>query len=167
MKINNFVVCLVILLLFVNQYLQAQVSHSSSVTISGEVASPVKLNLNDISQFIHTDVTRKDKDGTEDIYSGVPLSVLLQKAGVSSGKDIHGKNLTKYVLVDASDGYQVVFALAELDKEFTDRSIILADRVNGKPLPTGAGPFQIIVQNEKKAARCIRMVTAIKVQSAK
>jgi hypothetical protein len=95
------------------------------------------------------------------------LSAILQKAGVPSGKDLHGKNLTKYVLVNASDGYQVVFALAKLDKDFTDRTIILADHLDGKPLPTGVGPFQIIVQDEKKAARCIRMVTAIKIQSAK
>ena len=45
-----------------------------------------------------------------------------------------GKNLTKYILVTASDNYQVVFALAELDKAFTDRTIHLADQVDGKPL---------------------------------
>ena len=95
------------------------------------------------------------------------MSTILQKAGVTSGKDLRGKNLTKYVQVEASDGYQVVFALAELDKDFTDRMIILADEVDGKPLAAGDGPFRIIVQDEKKPARCIKQVTAIKVAYAK
>ena len=167
MKIVNFTLCLVIPFLFVNENLHAQIAQSPSIKISGEVTTPIELNQKDISQFMHTNVKRKDKDGNEHIYSGVLLSAILQKAGVPAGKDLHGKNLTKYVLIDASDGYQIVFALAELDNDFTDRAIILAENLDGKPLPTGAGPFQIIVQDEKKAARCIRMVTAIRVQSAK
>jgi len=109
----------------------------------------------------------KDKDGNEHAYTGVLLADLLQKAGTTMGKDLKGKNLTKFISVEASDGYQVVFALAELDKDFTDRTIILANMMDGKPLPTGDGPFRIIVQDEKKPARCIKQVTAIKVQFAK
>lgn len=67
----------------------------------------------------------------------------------------------------ARDGYQVVFALAELDNAFTDKKIILASQIDDKPLAQTDGPFRIIVQGEKKPARCIRMVTAIKIQSAK
>jgi hypothetical protein len=70
-------------------------------------------------------------------------------------------------LVEARDGYQVVFALAELDKDFTDRRIILADKVDGKSLSPADGPFRIIVQDEKKPARCIKQVTGIKIQFAK
>ena len=83
------------------------------------------------------------------------------------GNDLKGENLTKFISVSASDGYQVVFALAELDKSFTDRVIILASLMDGKPLPTGDGPFRIIVQDEKKPARCIKQVTSIKVAFAK
>ena len=97
---------------------------------------------------------------------GVLLATLLQKAGVTLGKDLKGKNLTKYILVGAADGYQVVFALAELDSDFTDRLIILADKVDGKLLAPGEGPFRIIVQDEKKPARCVRQVTGIRVAFA-
>ena len=83
------------------------------------------------------------------------------------GPDLKGKNLAKYILITASDNYQVVFALAELDKAFTDKTIILADQVDGKPLPSGEGPFRVIVQDEKKPARCIREVTGIQVLYAK
>jgi DMSO/TMAO reductase YedYZ molybdopterin-dependent catalytic subunit len=101
------------------------------------------------------------------MYTGVLLSAILQRAGATMGKDLKGENLTKYATVEASDGYQVVFALAELDKDFTDRQIILATQIDGKPLAPADGPSRIIVQDEKKPARCIKQVTAIKVAFAK
>jgi hypothetical protein len=121
----------------------------------------------DVKQFKQTEVVRKDKDGNDHTFSGVVLSEILKKAGVTLGKDLKGENLTKFVSVEANDGYQVIFALAELDKDFTDRNMILATQIDGKPLAQGDGPFRIIVQDEKKPARCIKMVTGIKVQFAK
>jgi DMSO/TMAO reductase YedYZ molybdopterin-dependent catalytic subunit len=159
----------ILLGLFATPYLsEAQATvNQTSVKISGEVRTPLDLNLDSLNKFKQTTVIRKDKDGKDHTYTGVILSDILQKAGVPSGKDLRGKNLTKYVLISASDGYEVVFALAELDKDFTDRVIIVADTVDGKPLPAGEGPFRIIVQDEKKPARCIKMITDIKVLSAK
>ncbi len=140
---------------------------AQSVKISGEVTTPLEIKPTDVAAMPQTTVIRKDKDGRDHTYSGVVLATILQKAGVTLGKDLRGENLTKYVSVEASDGYQVVFALAELDKDFTDRTIILADKVDGQPLPQGDGAFRIIVQDEKKPARCIKQVTAIKVVFAK
>lgn len=153
--------------LLISPVLKAQITEKpASVKVSGEVTTPLDLKLNDMQLFTQTEVIHKEKDNKDHIYSGVVLSAILQKAGVTLGKDLRGKNLTKYVLIEASDGYRVVFALAELDKDFTDRTIILASQVDGKPLPPEEGPFRIIVQDEKKAARCIRQVINIKVQSA-
>jgi DMSO/TMAO reductase YedYZ molybdopterin-dependent catalytic subunit len=137
------------------------------VKVSGEVTSPIELKVADLQQFTQIDVERKDRDGNNHTYTGVILADILQKAGTTIGKDLTKKNLAKYVLVEASDGYQVVFSLAELDKGFTDRLIILATKIDGKPLDPRDGPFRVIVQDEKKPARCIRQVTVIKVQFAK
>lgn len=139
----------------------------ASVKITGEVTAPLSINEADLKGYTQTTVIRKDRDGKDHSYSGVVLADLLQKAGVTLGKSLMGENLTKYALVEASDGYQVVFALAELDKDFTDRTIILANQVDGQPLAAGDGPFRIIVQDEKKPARCIKQVTSIKVMYAK
>ena len=140
---------------------------SAAVKISGELTTPLSLAAADLQQYPQTTVIRKDRDGNDHTYSGVILEAILKKAGVTMGKELRGENLSKYVWVEASDGYQVVFALAELDKDFTDRTIILADLVDGKPLAAGDGPFRIIVQDEKKPARCIKQVTAIKVRFAR
>lgn len=137
------------------------------VKVTGEVTMPLELKLADLQQFMQTEVKRKDKDGNDHIYTGVTLADILQKAGATIGKELTKENLAKYVLVEASDGYQVVFGLAELDKGFTDRLIILATQIDGKPLDSRDGPFRVIVQDEKKPARCIRQVTSIKIQFAK
>lgn len=149
---------------FTRLYAQAK---EASVKVTGEVLTPLDLKLDDLQQFKQVELKRKDHDGNDHTYTGVMLSDILQKAGVTLGKELHGKNLSKYAQVEASDGYQVVFALAELDKDFTDRMIILASKIDGQPLAPTDGPFRIIVQDEKKPARCIRMVTAIKIQTAK
>jgi DMSO/TMAO reductase YedYZ molybdopterin-dependent catalytic subunit len=161
------VILLFILPAFLATTLKAQTEKPASVKITGEVTSPLDLTMDSFLQFKQTEVSRKDRDGNNHLYSGVLLSAILQKAGVTLGKDLRGENLTKYVLVEASDGYQVTFALAELDSDFTDRQIILADKIDGKPLAPGDGPFRIIVQDEKKPARCMKMVTGIKVAFAK
>lgn len=142
-------------------------AQTASVKISGDVTTPITVNDDDLHKFAQTTVTRKDHDGHDHTYTGVILAEILKKAGATLGPDLKGKNLTKYILITASDNYQVVFALAELDKAFTDRTIILTNQVDGKPLPSGEGPFRIIVQDEKKPARCIREVTSIQVLSAK
>jgi hypothetical protein len=70
------------------------------------------------------------------------------------------------VLVESADGGQVVFALPELDASFSDKIVLLAVAKNGKPLPTGEGPFRIIVPDEKKHARWVRQVTALRLLRA-
>jgi len=145
----------------------AQTTKEATVKISGEVTAPFELKLADMQQYTQTEVIRKDRDGKDHTYVGVLLSAILQKAGATMGKDLKGENLTKFATVEASDGYQVVFALAELDKDFTDRQIILATKIDGQPLALADGPFRVIVEGEKKPARCIKQVTAIKVAFAK
>jgi DMSO/TMAO reductase YedYZ molybdopterin-dependent catalytic subunit len=168
MKRYSFIIVFALFGILLSPVLKAQTTEKqATVKITGEVTAPLELKLADLQQYAQTEVTRKDRDGKDHTYSGVILSSILQKAGVTLGKDLRGENLTKYVLVEASDGYQVVFALAELDQGYTDRTIILADKADGKPLPAGDGPFRIVVQDEKKPARCIKMVTGIKVEFAK
>jgi hypothetical protein len=68
-----------------------------------------------------------------------------------------------YVIVEAADGYQALFALPELDPAFTDRVILLADHRDGQPLDARTGPFQIVVPGEKKHARWVRQVTGLRI----
>ena len=91
---------------------------------------------------------------------------MLRLAGVTLGEQLRGKALTTYLLVKAADGYQVIFALPELDPGFAGRVIFLADRREGQPLSTTEGPFRIIVPGEKRHARGVRQVTTLTVLHA-
>jgi DMSO/TMAO reductase YedYZ molybdopterin-dependent catalytic subunit len=145
----------------------AQLSTGVLVRVSGAVSQPLALSLQDLAAMPRTKVTAKEHDITA-TYEGVTLAEILQKAGAPMGKLLRGKAMATYVLVTAKDGYRVVFALPELDPDFTDASqkIILADTADGKPLPEKQGPVRIIVPQEKRGGRWIRMVESIEVVTA-
>jgi DMSO/TMAO reductase YedYZ molybdopterin-dependent catalytic subunit len=134
----------------------------NSLKVSGEVAKPLQLTLQDIAVLPHKTVILNDRDGKPHAYSGVTITTILAKAGVTIGKELRGENLSKYLLVRCADGYEVLFSLAELDGSFTDREVILADTMEGSPLPEAKGPFRIVVPNEKKPARsCFQVVELV------
>ncbi|GGA98627.1 molybdopterin-dependent oxidoreductase [Puia dinghuensis] len=138
----------------------------STVAVGGEVTTPLTLTAADLAAMPRTTATAKDKQGFPHTFAGVALSEIFKKAGVTTGKDLRGKNMTKYVLVSCADNYQVVFSLAELDSSITDRVVILADQEGGQPLPAATGPFRLVVPGEKKPARNCYKVTSIDIKLA-
>jgi DMSO/TMAO reductase YedYZ molybdopterin-dependent catalytic subunit len=105
----------------------------------------------------------KNREGQDRVYEGVPLAELLKRAGQPLGEDLRGSLLSKYVLVVARDGYRVLFSLPEVDPAFTEGRIIVADRVDGKPLPDREGPLRLVIPSEKREARWIRMIEKIEI----
>ena len=95
----------------------------------------------------------------------LPLPELLRAGGLvlESGMPNIRDIVTSTVLVEAVDGYRVVFSLAELDPTLTDRVILLADTKDGQPLPSREGPFRIIVPGDKLPARWVRQVKSVTV----
>lgn len=145
----------------------AQTTNKPFFTIDGEVLKPLRLTQEDLLKLKQTEVKAKDRDGKEHTFKGVRLVDILDSAGVTLGKELRGENLTKYVLIKAVDGYEVIFSLPEVDPEFTGQTIILAYEVDGSPLPKGDGPFRIVAPNDKKPARWIRELNSIKVLFSK
>ena len=136
------------------------------LTISGEVANPVKLTADDLAKLPRRNVQAKDHDGNATAFEGIELGEVLRLAGVKSGEQLRGKELALFLVVDAADGYRAVFALPELDHAFTDRIILLADRRDGKPLTEKEGPLRIVVPDEKRQARWVRQVTSLTIRRA-
>lgn len=141
----------------------AQTNGGSFLTVDGEVLRPLKMNQTDMLKMEQVEVKTSGMDGIERVYQGVRLLDILKLAGVTLGKELRGENLTKYLLLTAMDGYEVIYALAEVDPAFTDETITLAYKVDGRPLPAGEGPFRIIAPKEKRPARWIRELGSIKV----
>lgn len=104
--------------------------------------------------------------GTPATFEGVELYGLLAQVGAPDGEHLRGKELVRYVVVEGTDGYRAVFALAELNAAFTDRKVILATRRDGKPLSEKEGPLRIVVEGEKRMGRCVRQVATIRMAEA-
>jgi DMSO/TMAO reductase YedYZ molybdopterin-dependent catalytic subunit len=85
------------------------------------------------------------------------------RAGVTLGEKLRGKELATYVVASATDGYQVVFSLAELDPAFIANDVIVADTVDGQPIPRDPGPLRLVVPKESRAARSVRMLERLAV----
>ncbi|WP_217606588.1 molybdopterin-dependent oxidoreductase [Chitinophaga sp. GbtcB8] len=138
-----------------------------AVKVSGEVTMPLTIYADSLAQWPRITVNLKDRDGKDHSYSGTPIQAILEKAGVTMGKQLRGKNLSKYLMVKCADGYEVLFSLAELDSSFTDRQVILANETDGHALPADKGPFRLVVPGEKKPARSSFQVVEMVVKFAK
>jgi DMSO/TMAO reductase YedYZ molybdopterin-dependent catalytic subunit len=138
----------------------------ATLSVRGEVAKPLQLDAGDLSHMDRRSVKAKDHDGRESVFDGVLVADILKKAGIKQGKELRGELLASYLLVEAADGYRVVFALPELDEVFTDRVVLLADRKDGKPLSDREGPFRLVVPDEKRPARWVRQVIAFTIRGS-
>jgi DMSO/TMAO reductase YedYZ molybdopterin-dependent catalytic subunit len=135
---------------------------AQTVAVTGAVKQPLTLAAKDFAAMPRTTAAVTDHGKTV-TYEGVLLYNVLLKAGAPLGAELSGKALASYILASAKDGYQVVYTLTEIDPAFCDSRIVLADAADGNPLPSTQGPFRIVVPNEKKGARSIRMLERIEV----
>jgi hypothetical protein len=105
--------------------------------------------------------------GQQHAYEGVPLSALLARIGAPQGQALHGAAFAKIVVVTARDGYRAVFALTETDPSMQRGQIIVADKMDGAALSAEDGPLRLIVENDLRPARSVRMLSAIEVRTVR
>lgn len=136
----------------------------SNLKISGAVSSPLDLTVADLKGMPRKTLRVENPHSKKtEVYEGVLVEDLLQKAGVPQGEQLRGQAMAMYVLVEAADNYRVVFSLAELNSSFQDSEIIVADTMDGAPIPGGLGPFRLIAAHEKRPARWVEMVKSLTV----
>ena len=133
-----------------------------AITVSGAVPHALTLTPADLAAMPRATVTTTN-NGIATTYEGVWVAEVLRKAGAPFGSGMRGPALSSYVVVSASDGYQVVFSLGELDPEITDEQFLLADKADGKPLFGENGSFRLVIPKDKRGARSIRMLTSLTV----
>ncbi len=96
-------------------------------------------------------------------FEGPLLWTILQDAGVVDPKKPR-KQVGEAVLVTGRDGYTAVFGAGEIAPEFEGKLIVLADRVDGKPL--GPDHLRIVVPGDRRGGRSVRDVIRIAVVEA-
>jgi hypothetical protein len=117
------------------------------------------------SAYKHVTVTvHNAHTNADETYSGVPIDLVLMAAHAPTGSELRGKALTTGVIARGSDGYEVLFSLAEINPAFHSGQVIVADARDGKPL-TDDGPFRIIATEDARPARWVRNLVTLTVVS--
>src|SRR5262245_9754374 len=142
---------------------QAPASPAAKLTVGGDVGKPLSLTPDDLKALPRSRVEVKTEDGAVNVYEGVFVGELLKRAGVPLGNELRGNAVATYVLASASDGYQALFAFAELDPAFTSSDIMVADTIDGKPLFGYQGPLRLVAPRDRRGARSVRMLERIEV----
>jgi hypothetical protein len=136
-------------------------------------AGPLKLTYGDqsaewtvatLAALPHTNVSVYNAHAkASQSYSGVPLIELLAKLGVPDKPE--GKQLRIYAVAVGSDGYEVVYSLGEITPDVHDATVLVADSEDGKPI-TDDGPLKLVATGEKRPARWVRNLVAVRVLTA-
>ena len=139
---------------------------SGQIVLRIDDKPPVTIAAGDLAKLPrHTAVL--NNHGKQIKYEGALLHDVLARGGVDFGNELRGKQLSTYVAASASDGYEVVFALADFDPTIVDSEIIVADKREGQPLAPNEGPLRIVVPHDKRPARSLRMLQEIDIVQLK
>ncbi len=140
---------------------------SAALRVETEDGKSFEIKATNLAKLPRRQVQAKEHHhGKEITFSGVDLREVLKLAGVKFGEEGKKSNLVSYLAVKAADNYRAVFAMLELKPDFTDKVIILADSRDGKPLSKEEGSLRLVVPDEKKQARWVRQVIALKIRKA-
>lgn len=138
----------------------------AQITLRINDASPVTVLAADLAKLPRQTAVLNDH-GKQISYEGVLLHDVLEKGGIDFGKELRGKQLSTYVAALATDGYEVVYALAEFDPTVMDSGIIVADKRDGQPLAATEGPLRIIAPHDKRPTRSLKSLQEIDVVQLK
>ncbi len=135
----------------------------ATLVVQGVDGKSVTLSASDLSKLPQQTVRIIDH-GAPATFEGVLLADVLAKVAMPTGEKFHSTAASYYLLVEARDGYRAVYAWAELDSAFMDKSVYVATKRDGKPLSDKDGPFQLVAPGEKRAGRWVRQVTALRIK---
>jgi len=140
---------------------------ASQLTVQARDGQQTVFSLEQLRKMPRQTVSTRDAHtSASHEYEGVMLSALLAAVGAPSGEALRGAELRDYVEVVGADNYKVIFSLPELDSRFQDNKVIVADTLDGKPLDSAQGPLKLVVPQDRRPARWVRMLTSINVCQA-
>ena len=156
---------LVLLALIWPGFAPASAEESSfSVALAGLDGQKADLTLAELDSLARVEVSAT-QHGTSHEFEGALVGDVLAKVGAPAGKAIRGQELADVIVIEARDGYKVALDLAGTDPAMrAGERVILADRMDGKPLDEITGPFQLVVEGDLRPARAVRMVSTIRLE---
>lgn len=106
-------------------------------------------------------------NGQQEVFSGVALAKVLEFAKVPLGTDVRGTRVARYLVVSASDGFYAALSVPEVDPYFTDQQVLLAETMDGKPLPPETGAPRLVIPHDKHRRRWVNRIGQIEVRATR
>ncbi len=160
----SFYVLLLIALVASSACLQ---NADNPVLLQIENGKSFELRKKDLAALPRVALNATDKKGDTSRYEGVKLVDVLRAADAPLGDELRGKNMTGYLIAEGADGYKASFTLAELDPDFSNLTVILADKRDGQTLAEDEGKLRLVVPEEtKRQARWVRQVVKLTIKTA-
>jgi DMSO/TMAO reductase YedYZ molybdopterin-dependent catalytic subunit len=137
-----------------------------TISLTGAAGEKATITAAEIATMPRTTITVFDAHTkVEETFSGVLLTDALARVHAPLGEKLHGKAMSIRVIAEGSDHYTALYSLAEVDPAFHPGTVIIADTMDGKPLPPSHGPLQLVNTEDKRPARWVRQLVAIRLVS--
>jgi len=142
---------------------------STLLSVSGNVAEPLALSVDDLKRYPAQAVAYSPQSGTTPTaparhYTGVLLRDVLNAAKPTEGKP---RDLRKsYVVATASDGYEVVFSWGELFLSAAGDSVFVVYERDGAPLADDEGRIALIALGDLRPARHVKWLRKLTLRTA-
>ncbi len=169
---NRFVLHLSICRAFATSALAALTALAAPASLAGQAPAltielttgrSVSVSIDDLRAMPRSRATT-DQQGAKTTYEGVRLIDLLRRAGVDVGRaPLQGADITSVVVITAADGYQAVFALAELDPVDAQTRVLVADMREGRSLTADEGPLRLVSPGDRFPVRWLKRVVRVTV----
>ena len=135
-------------------------STSLTVTAAGKTATLTPADLKAMPQ--RTVVVHNGHSNVEETYTGVGLSDLLAKYGLTLDNGGAKQVYHSYVRAEGTDHYFVLFSATELEDKVHTGDAIVALTIDGKPL-TEDGKFKMVLAGEKRPARWVTNLSSLSI----
>jgi DMSO/TMAO reductase YedYZ molybdopterin-dependent catalytic subunit len=140
---------------------------SSEIELTRLVETPGTLTVAELQALPNqtADVTFMAGNGEQShSYTGALLWDVIDRAKLKLNPDNKNDQLRKYVVLTASDGYEVVISLGEIDPNFGNQPYLLAWEQDGKTLTGEEGPVRLVTPGDVKGGRYVYGVVKIEVR---
>ena len=133
-------------------------SHQVVVTVNGKAST---LTMADLQAMPQRSIKVHNGHSNEDeTYTGVGMSDLLAKFGLTLDGAGAQKVYHTYVKAEGTDKYWVLYSASELEPALSTFDSLLALTVDGKPI-VAEGEFKIVEDGQRKPARWVRNLSAL------
>ena len=124
-----------------------------AVSVGGKATSLTAADLQAMPQ--KTVAVHNAHSNADETYSGVAVSDLLAKYGVTAAGPGAKQVYHSYLRAEGTDHYWVIYSASEVEGTVHKGNVIVALAVDGKPLAED-GMFKLVSTEEQKPARWVR-----------